>query len=189
MPAKIFPNRAKCKREGEGGGVKSATDHSESTRGGPIAFRFRTANRHRQESAPVVSIDESICARASAELVLASPFISGFNQLSGIISLRPGDRPMGKFDARISRHRQRGGRFFRSSVVGPPSSSCGCSSWRLVLAAPRLAFASGEERTTVGDDLVIRTDTRWAGGTLGGYLPVRVEIANHDCGADAACSK
>jgi len=41
-----------------------------------------------------------------------------------------------------------------------------------------VALASGEERTTVGDDLVIRTDTRWAGGTLGGYLPVRVEIAN-----------
>ena len=41
-----------------------------------------------------------------------------------------------------------------------------------------MALASGEERTTVGDDLVIRTDTRWAGGTLGGYLPVRVEIAN-----------
>jgi hypothetical protein len=48
----------------------------------------------------------------------------------------------------------------------------------LVTAAPRLAFASGEERTTVGDDLVIRTDTRWAGGALGGYLPVRVEISN-----------
>ena len=41
-----------------------------------------------------------------------------------------------------------------------------------------MAFASGEERTTAGDDLVVRTDTRWAGGTLGGYLPVRVEISN-----------
>ncbi len=49
-----------------------------------------------------------------------------------------------------------------------------------VLAARLPAFASGEERTTVGDDLVIRTDTRWAGGTLGGYLPVRVAITNHD---------
>jgi hypothetical protein len=48
----------------------------------------------------------------------------------------------------------------------------------LILAAPHVAFASGEERTTVGDDLLIRTDTRWAGGTLGGYLPVRVEISN-----------
>ncbi len=48
----------------------------------------------------------------------------------------------------------------------------------LIQAAPRAAFASGEERTTVGDDLVIRTDTRWAGGALGGYLPVRVEISN-----------
>ncbi len=48
----------------------------------------------------------------------------------------------------------------------------------MIQAAPRAAFASGEERTTVGDDLVIRTDTRWAGGALGGYLPVRVEISN-----------
>ena len=47
-----------------------------------------------------------------------------------------------------------------------------------MLATPLAAFASGEERTTVGDDLVIRTDTRWAGGAVGGYLPVRVEIAN-----------
>jgi hypothetical protein len=48
----------------------------------------------------------------------------------------------------------------------------------LILAAPHVAFASGEERTTVGDGLSIRTNTRWAGGTLGGYLPVRVEITN-----------
>src|SRR5690349_566086 len=48
----------------------------------------------------------------------------------------------------------------------------------LILAAPHVAFASGEVRTTVGDDLLIRTDTRWAGGTLGGYLPVRIEITN-----------
>jgi hypothetical protein len=48
----------------------------------------------------------------------------------------------------------------------------------VVLAAPHLVFASGEERTTLGDDLLIRTDTRWAGGALGGYLPLRIEIAN-----------
>ncbi|MGO9913600.1 MAG: hypothetical protein ACLQIB_02635, partial [Isosphaeraceae bacterium] len=84
---------------------------------------------------------------------------------------------MGKFDARISRRGQRG---VYSSAFRPP-----CVLFllvlvvvALVLAGPQLAFASGEERTTVGDDLVIRTDTRWAGGTLGGYLPVRVEISN-----------
>jgi hypothetical protein len=120
----------------------------------------------------------SICAWRSAELVLASPFIWGFNQLAGILSLRPGDRPMSKFNARISRPRQR-----------EDCSSVFCARpgvlfwWMLAvvafLAGPRLAFASGEERTTVGDDLLIRTDTRWAGGALGGYLPVRVEIANH----------
>ena len=55
----------------------------------------------------------------------------------------------------------------------------------LILAAPHVAFASGEERTTVGDDLLIRTDTRWAGGTLGGYLPVRVAITNQVPRADA----
>ena len=84
---------------------------------------------------------------------------------------------MGKFDARISRRGQRG---VYSSAFRPP-----CVLFlrvlvvvALVLAAPHLAFASGEERTTVGDDLLIRTDTRWAGGTLGGYLPVRVEISN-----------
>ncbi len=84
---------------------------------------------------------------------------------------------MGKFDARLSRHRQRG----CSSIV---RRRPGVLFWCVVavvalLAAPRLAFATGEERTTVGDDLLIRTDTRWAGGALGGYLPVRVEIANH----------
>lgn len=47
-----------------------------------------------------------------------------------------------------------------------------------MLATPLVAFASGEERTTVEDDLLIRTDTRWAGGAVGGYLPVRVEISN-----------
>lgn len=85
---------------------------------------------------------------------------------------------MGKFDARISRRGQRG---VYSSAFRPL-----CVLFlrvlvvvALVLAAPHLAFASGEERTTVGDDLFIRTDTRWAGGTLGGYLPVRVEISNH----------
>ena len=84
---------------------------------------------------------------------------------------------MGRFDARISRRGQRG---VYSSAFRPP-----CVLFlrvlvvvALVLAAPHLAFASGEERTTVGDDLLIRTDTRWAGGTLGGYLPVRVEISN-----------
>ena len=84
---------------------------------------------------------------------------------------------MGKFDARISRRGQRG---VYSSAFRPP-----CVLFlrvlvvvALVLAAPHLTFASGEERTTVGDDLLIRTDTRWAGGTLGGYLPVRVEISN-----------
>jgi hypothetical protein len=48
----------------------------------------------------------------------------------------------------------------------------------LILAAPHVALASGEERTTSGEGLVVRTSTRWAGGTLGGYLPVRVEISN-----------
>jgi hypothetical protein len=47
-----------------------------------------------------------------------------------------------------------------------------------ILAAPHVVFASGEERTTVGDDLSVRTDTRWAGGAFGGYLPVRVEVSN-----------
>jgi hypothetical protein len=113
-------------------------------------------------------------------LVLASAFLSGFNQLSGIISLRPGDRPMGKFYGRISRHGQRA---FDSSAFCPPPSVLFLRALvvvAFVLAARPLAFASGEERTTVGEDLEMRTDTRWAGGTLGGYLPVRVAITNHD---------
>ncbi len=84
---------------------------------------------------------------------------------------------MSKFDARISRRGQR--RVYSSAFRAP------CILFlrvlvvvALVLAVPHLAFASGEQRTTVGDDLSIRTDTRWAGGTVGGYLPVRVEIAN-----------
>ncbi len=85
---------------------------------------------------------------------------------------------MGKIGGRFSRPRQRG--IYSLAFFRPPRA---LFLWVLVvnavmLAAPHRAFASGEERTTVGDDLVIRTDTRWAGGTLGGYLPVRVEIAN-----------
>src|SRR5271168_438341 len=84
---------------------------------------------------------------------------------------------MGRFGGRISRRGERG---VYSSAYRPPRALC---TWvvivvALILAAPHVAFASGEERTTVGDDLSIRTDTRWAGGTLGGYLPVRVEISN-----------
>ncbi len=84
---------------------------------------------------------------------------------------------MGKSGGRISR---RGRRRVYSSAIRPP---CAMFLWVLIAtalmqAAPHMAFASGEERSTSGDDLLIRTDTRWAGGTLGGYLPVRVEIAN-----------
>jgi hypothetical protein len=84
---------------------------------------------------------------------------------------------MGRFGGRISRRGERG---VDSSAYRPPRAHC---VWvvvvvALILAAPHVAFASGEERTTVGDDLSIRTDTRWAGGTLGGYLPVRIEITN-----------
>ena len=84
---------------------------------------------------------------------------------------------MGIFGGRVS---PRGERGVYSSAFRPP---CAVFLWilvvvALILAAPQVALASGEERTTVGDDLVIRTDTRWAGGTLGGYLPVRVEISN-----------
>ena len=84
---------------------------------------------------------------------------------------------MGKFGGRISRRGERG--VYSSALRRPRALFL----WvlvvvALILAAPHVAFASGEERTTVGDDLVIRTDTRWAGGTLGGYLPVRVEISN-----------
>ncbi len=87
---------------------------------------------------------------------------------------------MGKFDARGSRRRQHGG---DSSAFCPSPSALFLRMLVVlaaVLAARSLAFASGEERTTVGYDLVIRTDTRWAGGILGGYLPVRVEVSNRD---------
>jgi hypothetical protein len=84
---------------------------------------------------------------------------------------------MGKLGGRISLRGERGA---DSSVFRPPYALC---LWVLVvvafkLATPAAAIASGEERTTVGDDLVIRTDTRWTGGAVGGYLPVRVEISN-----------
>jgi hypothetical protein len=46
-----------------------------------------------------------------------------------------------------------------------------------VLSVPT-AFGSGNERTSNGDDLTIRTDTRWAGGVEGGYLPIRVRVSN-----------
>lgn len=85
---------------------------------------------------------------------------------------------MGKCDARISRCGRRG---IDSSGFGPSCVLClrGLVVAALALAAPHVAFASGEERTSVSDDLEIRTDTRWAGGALGGYLPIRLEISNH----------
>jgi hypothetical protein len=115
-------------------------------------------------------------------LMLASLVVSGFNELSSVISPPPGEPPMGKFDSRISRRRQRRADscafrpLFRLLLL--PMLAVGA----LLLAAPGAAFATGEERTTDADDLVIRTDTRWAGGTLGGYLPVRVDITNHAAG-------
>ncbi len=44
---------------------------------------------------------------------------------------------------------------------------------------PIPACGSGDERTTNADDLTIRSDTRWAGGGEGGYLPIRVRVTNH----------
>jgi hypothetical protein len=84
---------------------------------------------------------------------------------------------MGKSGERISRREERGCN--SSGFRRPWSPFLGflvVAAW--ILAAPRETFAFGEERTTVGDDLVIRTDSRWAGSTLGGYLPVRVEVSN-----------
>jgi len=132
---------------------------------------------NRQESAPVVPIEREQLRFLYAVLMLACRSISGFNKLPGIVSPRPGERLMGIFGGRVS---PRGERRVYSSDFRPP---CAVFLWvvvvvTLILAAPQVALASGEERTTVGDDLVIRTDTRWAGGTLGGYLPVRVEISN-----------
>jgi hypothetical protein len=48
----------------------------------------------------------------------------------------------------------------------------------LAVLPARPAFGSGDERTTTGEDLTIRTDTRWAGGFVGGYLPIRVRVSN-----------
>src|SRR4051812_8575078 len=109
--------------------------------------------------------------------MLACRFISGFDELPSIVSPWPGERPMGKFGERISRRGERG--IYSSALRQPRAPFL----WVLVVAAlipaaPHVAFASGEERTTVGEDLLLRTDTRWAGSTIGGYLPVRVEISN-----------
>ena len=82
---------------------------------------------------------------------------------------------MGRLGWRISLG---GEREVSSSAFRRPSALWVLVVVAFMLATPLAAFASGEERTTVGDDLVIRTDTRWAGGAVGGYLPVRVEIAN-----------
>src|SRR5262249_24680449 len=100
---------------------------------------------------------------------------SRLSQLPSRVSPRAGKRLMDKLGGRIS---VRGDRGVSSSAFRPPYAL-----WVLVVVAfiqatPPVAFASGEERTTVGDDLLVRTDTRWAGGAVGGYLPVRVEISN-----------
>src|SRR3954465_2652340 len=46
------------------------------------------------------------------------------------------------------------------------------------LCVVRTAEAAGEERTTIGNDLNIHTDTRWCGGVWGGYYPIRVQVVN-----------
>ena len=141
-------------------------------------MRRRRGERTDKNWRPSRLLIESTSARQHANLVLACLFISGFNQLSGMVSRRPGDRPMGSFDERMTRQRQRRGltSVFRGRAWVLFVRALAVTA---LLAAPHLAFASGEERTTGGDDMTIRTDTRWAGGSLGGYLPVRVEIANH----------
>jgi hypothetical protein len=50
--------------------------------------------------------------------------------------------------------------------------------------APSAVLASGDERSSLADDLEIRTDTRWAGGIQGGYLPIRVRVVNHGAPRD-----
>lgn len=56
----------------------------------------------------------------------------------------------------------------------------GAACWAvLAIFAASVAFGSGEERTTNSDDLLIRTDSRWAGGGSGGYLPIRIRVTNH----------
>jgi hypothetical protein len=47
-----------------------------------------------------------------------------------------------------------------------------------------VAFASGDEKATNGDDLMIRSDSRWAGGAEGGYLPIRILVTNHGAPRD-----
>jgi hypothetical protein len=54
----------------------------------------------------------------------------------------------------------------------------------LVVFTASAAWGSGDERTTNADDLTIRTDTRWAGGGAGGYLPIRVHVVNHGAPRD-----
>jgi hypothetical protein len=103
--------------------------------------------------------------------------ISGSGKSPGIVPPLSGERLMGKLGERVS---WPGKRAVCSATFRP---ACAAFFWglvvvALVVAAPQVALASGEERTTVGDDLVIRTDTRWAGGAVGGYLPVRMEISN-----------
>ena len=54
----------------------------------------------------------------------------------------------------------------------------------MLALAPSIALASGDERSSLADDLEIRTDTRWAGGIQGGYLPIRVRVVNHGAPRD-----
>ncbi len=70
----------------------------------------------------------------------------------------------------------------RNSVYTPPNS------FRAVLAVfvtvavfhvqVREAHATGSEKTLRADDLVVTIDSIWAGGTWGGYYPVRMQVTN-----------
>jgi hypothetical protein len=63
--------------------------------------------------------------------------------------------------------------------AGSPLRAVGLVLVLVAAIGPLPAFGSGNEHTTNADDLTIRSDTRWAGGGEGGYLPIRVRVTNH----------
>ncbi|MFN0199775.1 MAG: hypothetical protein ACKVT0_23730 [Planctomycetaceae bacterium] len=47
-----------------------------------------------------------------------------------------------------------------------------------------VARGEGSENSTRGEDFEMTVDSRWTGGEFGGYLPIRVRIANHGVSRD-----
>lgn len=74
----------------------------------------------------------------------------------------------------------------RRGGFGTWAVGCGIPCGRFLAAAillaavtcPALVLAAGDEFTMRAEDLIVTVDSRWAGGSQGGYWPIRIRVVN-----------